>query len=185
MVGVGPGAAVAKEIYKHQSLQLKKNWKIIMNQKTNFSTYHNILMKIKNTVQSEKFMRLCAGCFFFGVGACTFAFVSIGVFVLFITPRPDSCGCVNLDAIKTSMSLPGNVSIISQSPVDNTCEVVLETDQNRLTYYVSKKYVIEGQMILRPGWNNSDEQEKIIKAARKELAKTDNGSPGFNPASVN
>ncbi len=156
-----------------------------MNQKTDFSSYHNILIKIKNALFSEKFIELCARCFFFGVGACTFAFVSIGVFVLFTTPRPDPCDCVNLDAIKTSMSLPGNVSIVAQSPFDNTCEIILETDKNRLTYYVSKDYVIEGQMILKPGWNHSNEQEKPIKAVRKKLAKTDNGSPNINSASIN
>jgi len=153
-----------------------------MNPKTDFSPYRNILMKIKNTVQSEKFMKLCAGCFFFGVGACTFAFVSIGVFVFFITPRPDPCDCVNLDAIKTSMNLSEKAFIVSQSPVDNTCEIVLETDHNRRTYYVSKNYVIEGQMVLMPGWDYTDEEkegllkleatfEKPIAAFEKQRAK--------------
>lgn len=156
-----------------------------MNQKTDFSPYHNILIKIKNTLFSEKFMELCARCFFFGVGACTFAFVSIGVFVLFITPRPAPCDCVDLNAIKTSMSLSGNVSIVAQSPFDNTCEIIIETDKNRLTYYVSKDYVIEGQMILKPGWNHSNEQKKTIKPTRKKLANTDNGSPDITSASIN
>ena len=122
-------------------------------------------------------MKFLSGCFFFGVGACAFAFISIGIFVLFLEPRPDPCDCVNFEAIKTSMNLPEKVSIISQSPVENTCEIILEANQNQFTYYVSKNYVIEGQMILKPGWNYSDQEKEIklkSKVDFKKHAKADN-----------
>lgn len=131
---------------------------------------------MKRALLSVKLMKFLSGCFFFGVGGCAFAFISIGAFVLFLEPRPDPCDCVNFEGIKTSMNLPEKVSIISQSPVENTCEIILEANQNQFTYYVSKNYVIEGQMILKPGWNYSDQEKETmlkLEATLKKHAKAD------------
>jgi len=137
------------------------------------------LKEMKKSLLSEKLIKFLSGCFFFGVGACAFSFISIGTFVLFLEPRPVPCDCVNFEAIKMSMNLPEKVSIVSQAPVENTCEIILEANQNRFTYYVSKNYVIEGQMILKPGWDfpiNGKEAKPISKPIYKKHAKADKDS---------
>jgi hypothetical protein len=138
---------------------------------------------MKKSLLSEKLIKFLCGCFFFGVGACAFAFISIGIFVFFLEPRPDPCDCVNFEAIKMSMSLPEKVSIVSQSPVENTCEITLEANQNQFTYYVSKNYVIEGQMILKPGWNSSIKEKETklkLKVDFKKHVNADNDSKNIS-----
>lgn len=140
------------------------------------------LKNIKDKFFNEKLLKLCYGCFSFGVGACVCAFVALGIFVLFLEPRPNPCDCVNFEAIKTSMNLPENTSIASQSPIENTCEVTLEANQNRYTYYVGSNFVIEGQMILKPGEYSSRENEPMSKPKLdfKKQAKADSNSKNIN-----
>jgi len=42
--------------------------------------------------------------------------------------------------------LPEKFSVISKSPVDNLCEVILEANKKYLTLYVSEKYVLVGDI---------------------------------------
>jgi hypothetical protein len=140
------------------------------------------LKSIKDKFFNEKLLKFGYGCFFFGVGACVCAFVALGIFVLFLEPRPNPCDCVNFEAIKTSMNLPENTSIASQSPIENTCEVTLEVNQGRYTYYVGNNFVIEGQMVLKPGEYSSREKEAPLKPKKKfkKLAQTNTDSKNIN-----
>jgi len=107
----------------------------------------NLLKKIKKpTVDPGMIIKAC---FLIAVVVVTYSKESKAGEITTSIPQQattqDPCGNV-FKQIEEHAFLPDTFSVISKKPVDDLCEVILETKKKYLTLYVSEKYVLVGDI---------------------------------------